>query len=137
MLNSAAELEAKKQELAQHLPPVAAAEIMQLFDRFQNYSIAARQTYPPGIAPASEEDAIVELEGMHALRVAHFGPEVAQAFYGDEEAINRQMIELLRLENDQSLTPEEKAVKAQKLRESLPGIAAIERKNREDDSAPR
>ena len=56
---------------------------------------------------------------MHALRVAHFGPLVARALYGEEEAVSRQLVELMRLEKDQSLTMEEKAVRAQQLRDSL------------------
>jgi len=55
---------------------------------------------------------------LHALRVAHFGPVIARALYGEEEAESRQLVELMRLEKDQSLTLEEKAVRAQQLRDS-------------------
>ena len=69
---------------------------------------------------------------MHALRVAHFGPIIARALYGEEEAVSRQLIELMRLEKDQSLTLEEKAARAQQLRDAMPEIAEIERRNRAD-----
>ena len=48
------------------------------------------------------------------------GPVVARALYGEEEASSRQLIELMRLEKDQSLTMEEKAARAQRLRDSMP-----------------
>jgi len=51
--------------------------------------------------------------------VAHFGPLVARALYGEEEATSRQLVELMRLEKDQSLTLEEKAARAQQLHDSM------------------
>ena len=51
--------------------------------------------------------------------IAHFGQVVARALYGEEEAVSRQLVELMRLEKDQSLTMEEKAVRAQQLRDSM------------------
>jgi hypothetical protein len=66
-------------------------------------------------SPATEEAALAELDGLHALRTAHFGTVIARALYGEEEAVTRQLIELLRLEKDQCLTLEEKAERAQQL----------------------
>ncbi len=109
-----------QQEVTQKLPPAAAAEAAALVERYGNYSKAQRHAYPPGVAPATEEAALAELDGLHALRVAHFGPEVAQAFYGAEEAITRSLIELMRLEKDQGLTMEEKAARAQRLYDAMP-----------------
>jgi lipase chaperone LimK len=43
---------------------------------------------------------------------------VARALYGEEEAVSRHLVELMRLEKDQSLTMEEKAARAQQLRDS-------------------
>ena len=51
------------------------------------------------------EDALAELEGLHALRAAHFGAVIARALYGEEEIVARQLIELMRLEKDQSEDP--------------------------------
>lgn len=112
-----------QQEVTQKLPPAAAAEAAALIERYGNYSKAQRHAYPPGVAPATEEAALAELDGLHALRVAHFGPEAAQAFYGAEEATTRSLIELMRLENDQSLTMEEKAARAQQLYDAMPALS--------------
>jgi hypothetical protein len=125
----AADLPQALDEITRKLPPPAAAEASALLERYQNYSKAQRQAYPPGAAPATEEAALAELEGLHALRVAHFGADIAQALYGDEEALTRSLIELMRLEKDQSLTLEEKAARAQRLYDTLPELSRVQRSN--------
>jgi lipase chaperone LimK len=124
-----ANLPTVQEDITAQLPPAAAAEAAALLDRYQNYSKAQRQTYPPGAAPATEEAALAELEGLHALRVAHFGAENAKALYGAEEALTRSLIELMRLEKDQSLTMEEKAARAQQLYDTLPELSRVQRSN--------
>jgi hypothetical protein len=109
-----------KQQAIDPLPAAAGAQAAELLEQYDNYQQAQRQAYPPGVAPPTEEAALAELDGLHALRVAHFGPVVARALYGEEEASSRQLIELMRLEKDQSLTMEEKAARAQRLRDSMP-----------------
>lgn len=108
-----------KQQAIEPLPAAASAQAAELLEHYDNYQQAQRQAYPPGVAPATEEAALAELDGLHALRVAHFGQVVARALYGEEEAVSRQLVELMRLEKDQSLTMEEKAVRAQQLRDSM------------------
>lgn len=124
-------LDAEVREQTEHLSPGAGRKAEELVQKFVQYQEAQRQTYPPGDAPLTADDAIRELEGLHALREAHFGQDLAQRLYGGEEAIAREMIEVMRIENDQSLTAEEKLERAQALRARLPGVAAIERSNRE------
>jgi lipase chaperone LimK len=118
-----------QEEIIQQLPPEAATEASALLDRYQNYSKAQRQAYPPGAAPATEEAALAELDGLHALRVAHFGADIAQALYGAEEALTRSLIELMRLEKDQGLTLEEKAARAQQLYDTLPELSRVRQAN--------
>lgn len=108
-----------KQQAVEPLPAGAEAQAAELLEQYDNYQQAQRQAYPPGIAPATEEAALAELDGLHALRAAHFGPIVARALYGREEALSRELVELMRLEKDQSLTMEEKAARAQQLRDSM------------------
>lgn len=122
-----ADLPKVQEDIARNLPPAAAAEASALLDRYQNYSKAQRQAYPPGAAPATEEAALAELEGLHALRVAHFGSDIAHALYGAEEALTRSLIELMRLEKDQGLTMEEKAARAQQLYDTLPELSRVQR----------
>lgn len=109
-----------KQALAQSLPAPAAAQALELIERYDNYQQAQRQAYPPGVPLSTEDEALAQLEGLHALRVAHFGAETAQRFYGEEETISRSLIEQMRREKDQSLTLEEKAARIQQQQQSTP-----------------
>jgi hypothetical protein len=111
-------LEEAKQQAIEPLPAAAREQAAELLEHYDNYQQAQKQTYPPGVAPATEEAALAELDGLHSLRVAHFGPVVARALYGEDEAVSRHLVELMRLEKDQSLTMEEKAARAQQLRDS-------------------
>lgn len=113
------ELAEAQQHAIATLPPPASTDAAAWLERYDNYSKEQRQSYPPGVAPATEEAALAELDGLHALRVAHFGPEAAQAFFGAEEDLTRSLIDLMRLEKDQSLTLQEKAERAQKLHDEI------------------
>lgn len=108
-------LEEAKAQAVELLPAAARMQAMELLEHYDNYQQAQKQAYPPGVAPATEEAALAELDGLHALRVAHFGPVIARALYGEEEALSRKLVELMRVEKDQSLTVEEKAERAQQL----------------------
>lgn len=85
-----------KQQAVEPLPAGAAAQAIDLLEDYDNYQQAQRQAYPPGVAPATEEAALAELEGLHALRAAHFGAVIARALYGEEEIVSRQLIEQMR-----------------------------------------
>ena len=111
------------------LPPAAATQALDIVERYRNYQAAQDQNYVDE-APASPEDAIVQLESLHTLRVEHFGAELAKAFYGDAERLSRELIELMRLEKDQSLTMEEKAERAQRLHDTLPAVSAADKGQR-------
>jgi Proteobacterial lipase chaperone protein len=128
-------LHAAVREQTESLPAAAAKQAEELVDKFVYYQQAQRQTYPPDNAPLTEDDAVRELEGLHALRETHLGPEVARQLFGDEEAIAREMIEVMRVENDQSLTAQERIERGKALREQLPGVAAIESNNRKTEAA--
>jgi len=66
--------------LGARLPPTAAAEAVAILDRYLAYRDAARRLAPmPGDAKAG-------LDQVHALRARLFSPEVARAFFADEEA---------------------------------------------------
>jgi hypothetical protein len=91
-----------KQQAIDPLPAAAAAQAAELLEQYDNYQQAQKQAYPPGVAPPTAEAALAELDGLHALREAHFGPVVARALYGAEESLSRQLIEQMRLEKDRN-----------------------------------
>ena len=83
------QLESSKQELIDNLPPAAAQEALELVDRFINYRAAMAQALPEQYQALTEEDALVMLNTMHDTRVAYFGQELTEAFFGAEEALGK------------------------------------------------
>jgi len=65
--------------LRQRLPATAAAEALEILDRYLGYRDAARRLVVPASAAAG-------LDQVHDLRAAWFSPAVAKAFFADEEA---------------------------------------------------
>lgn len=110
------ELMSVSESLARELPPTAIDRAQDLLSRYQSYQQAMLVQFPPDHAPPTDEDATQLLDSMHELRVEQFGAEATQALFGEEEATQRSMAALIRNEKDQSLTPQEKATRADALR---------------------
>jgi hypothetical protein len=94
-LNTPEELDSKLQKLSTVLPPTAHRQLVRLIDYFDKYIMASKQIYPPDVAPANLENAFDQLEGLHSLRVMHFGSDVATVFFAAEEKLNRQLLEVV------------------------------------------
>lgn len=112
------------------LPASAYAQLVDLMQRYENFTQAVKQAYAPDTAPATVEDVAAQLEGVHALRVAHFGEEAAEAMYGKEERISRQLLEFMALEKHEGMTLDEKAERAQQMLLASPELAAAYESNR-------
>jgi hypothetical protein len=124
-LYTPAERQQKLDELSAGLPSAAARDLADLMDRYINYDSAQRQTFPPGQDLASPEDGLNVIDGMHNLRVQYFGADVANGFFGKEEKIQRELLRLMSLEKDGSMTIEEKAERAQAMYQTqMPETAA-------------
>jgi hypothetical protein len=117
-LYSPAERQRKLDELAATLPAAAARDLADLMERYINYDAAQRQTFPPGADLSSPEEGLTVIDGMHNLRVQYFGADVANDFFGKEEKMQRELLKLMTLEKDPSLTIEEKAERAQAMYQS-------------------
>jgi hypothetical protein len=114
-LNTPAELRAKLAQLENTLPSGAFRELNDLMDRYRNYTAAAEQMYPTGHAPADANAALAELQALHDLRVTYYGAATAQALYAEDEAVTRQLLQVMRLDTQTGLTLEQKAERAQQL----------------------
>jgi hypothetical protein len=124
-LYTPAERQQKLEELQATLPPAAARDLADMLERYVNYDAAQRQTFPPGQELASPEDGLNVIEGMHNLRVQYFGADAANAMFGKEEKIQRELLRLMSLEKDGSMTMEEKAERAQEMYQNqMPETAA-------------
>jgi len=125
--------EEQKQRLAvieQGLPPSAYRQLVDLMERYQTMTTAVKQTYPPNVAPSTVEEAIAQHEGLSALRKSHLGASAMEAMFGQEEKINRQLLDFMNLEKHEGLTMEEKTQKAQELLSRSPELAAAYETNR-------
>lgn len=112
-LNSPQDMQIKLEEILRILPPPAARRLADLVERYGTYTASLRQAYPPGEAPVSEQDAIAQIDAIHVLRTQHFGAETASALFGNEERTQRELLELMRLEKDPTLTLQQRADRAQ------------------------
>lgn len=100
------------QELA-GLPPKAAAAARDLVTRYQGYDQAQKLSSSSAKAPLVPEEGLAELEELRALRNSYFGEAVAQRLYGEEEAVTRRLLELMREDPMPDAPMAEKAVRAQ------------------------
>ncbi|HET7500999.1 MAG TPA: lipase secretion chaperone [Kofleriaceae bacterium] len=89
--------------LRQRLPATAAGEAIEILDRYLAYRDAARTLAPP---PSS--DRISALDQVHDLRARMFSPEVARAFFADEEAAIRAALARRDILADSSLSAAER-----------------------------
>lgn len=113
-LNTPEELDAKLQKLSTVLPSPAHRQLLNLIDYFDKYLRDTKINYSSEMAPANVEEALEQLQGMHALRVKHFGSDAATALFAEDEKTNRQLLELMLMDKDKNASMEEKAERAQK-----------------------
>jgi len=131
-LYTSAERAQKLQELQATLPPSAAQHLLELLQQYSNYQTAAYQVVPPGREFSTEAEALIDIDTFHALRVQYFGSDVAKGFFDEDEKMQRELLHLMSIEKDQSLTTEEKAERSQALYKTLHTVnAAIDRGERE------
>ncbi|MBI5258647.1 MAG: hypothetical protein HY855_19235 [Burkholderiales bacterium] len=95
------------------LPAHAAAAARDLVTRYQNYAMAEKLAYPTAAAPLVPEEGLTQLAELRALRETHFGREAARRLYGEEEAVTRRLLELMRDDPVPHASMEEKAMRAQ------------------------
>jgi len=124
-LNTPEELREKLRKFSVVLPREAHRQLVYLIESFKGYIAAVKETHPPDAEIETLEEALDELAGIHALRVKYFGAKVAEAFFGEEDKMNRQLLGLMSVEADENMTLEEKAHKAQQLIESSPELSTV------------
>jgi hypothetical protein len=130
-LNTPEELTEKMEKLSGILPEMAYRQVGNLVDYYEKYTENLMTAYPPEVEPKSLEDMLERFRGMHDLRLAYFGADVATAFYAAEEKITLQLLYLMAIEKDESLSLDEKAQRAQHLLQTNPELAAAYDPDRE------
>lgn len=100
-------------EIGRRLGPTAAGEAIALLARYLEYRDRVRQLATVDVPGDADLDA--RLATLIAIRREVLGPVVAEAFFAEEEADARRMLEARRIANDPSLTPEERAERVEGL----------------------
>ena len=97
----------------------ATAQALALYDTYTAYKDALQadlRNTPTTTLPEMR----ARVDGLGAMRARHFTPEVHQAFFGDEEALERHSLERIAVLRDAALGPQEKAKRLADLRAALP-----------------
>jgi hypothetical protein len=123
-LNTPDELDEKMRKLSTVLPDTAHRQVVNLVDYFNKYTRDVKEIYPPDAEVETVEEVLVQLQGMHDLRKMHFGADVANTFYAEEEKMSLQLLYLMANEKDKSLSLDERAQRAQQLLLASPELAA-------------
>ncbi len=95
------------------LPERAAGQASTLLDRYLAYREATRRLREDG-------DSAARLDALHRLRQQIFGEEDALRLFGDQERTDAVALAGQKVNQDPSLTPEERAARLAKLEEGLP-----------------
>jgi lipase chaperone LimK len=95
------------------LPPTAEAEAIAILDRYLAYRDAARRLSPPS-------DPRAGLGQLHDLRTRMFAPEVARAFFADEEAATYAALDRRDAMLDPALPPAERERRLAEIDARLP-----------------
>lgn len=109
--------------ITSHLPTLAASEAEALLDRYlayeQDQGQAAREA--GSNATALSLDAVSQrFDTLQALRSKHFSAPERAAFFADDEALDRFTLARLRVLQDNTLTPADKARRISELTAGLP-----------------
>ncbi len=104
-----------RSDLRSRLPAQAAAEAEALLDHYLHYQELARN-----LSAEAGSDPAQRLERIRALRREALGPEAADALFGVEEAADQVAVQRRAIEQDSSLTPEEKLARSAALDQQLP-----------------
>ncbi len=118
-----------QQEIERRLQPPAAAEALALLDRYLVYRERVRTLAQAEVPDDGDLDA--RLATLMALRREVLGPDAAEAFFADEEADARRLLEARRIDGDPNLTAEERATRIEAIfRESEAELPADVREAR-------
>lgn len=102
------------------LSPLAAGEAVALLDRYLGYREAGRNL-------ATSADPRAGIDAVHALRAQWFTPEVARAFFAEEEAATYAALDRRDAVDDPSLTAAERDRRVAEAEARLPASARAAR----------
>ncbi len=112
--------------LESRLPEPARSQALEILRQYLGYKTAlqALQQEEGASQPLAGESAFEVLEGrlqkLRDARDTYLAPELAEAFFGPENQLDQYTLEKLRVQQDASLSAEEKLARVAALQERLP-----------------
>jgi len=111
----------KLDEFSANIPAKARQELKDLFQNYSQYAQALAQALPPAQSTGTFEEARQQFKVAKELRAQYFGPEKANAMFGEEEAITQNLLTNVESNKDPKMTLNEKIIKAQEEMNKSPG----------------
>lgn len=99
------------------LPPAAQSEVMAAFDRYVAFLEAASKVQLASHSPGDLERVY---QTVALLRQQYLGPEMAEGFFAEQEAMDRYTVEQRRVLADGTLTAEQRRQRLEELEQQLP-----------------
>lgn len=106
--------------LREGLPKDDADKAIKLFTDYRAFTTAVQDEIQPMGIPNNMQEANVFFDRMDALKRRHFDDATASALFGQHDANARITMEAMFVEQDNSLTPEQKKERLDALRAKLP-----------------
>ncbi|MBC7983351.1 MAG: hypothetical protein H7Y02_05780 [Candidatus Obscuribacterales bacterium] len=99
------------------LPGTAGEDLATSFGAYYRYMRVARELSAAGPALPDLDSEIKAFEKISALRVQHFGPPIAHQLFGEQHALAQYTFALRRLEDDSTLSAQQKELRQRQLQE--------------------
>lgn len=114
------DLQRLERTLREGLPKDDAERAIKLFTDYRAYTADVQEQMAPLGIPSSLQEANAFFDRMEAIKQRHFDAGTAQALFGPHDAYARITMEAMFVEQDASLTPEQKKARLDALRAQLP-----------------
>ncbi|GGY70348.1 lipase secretion chaperone [Marinobacter zhanjiangensis] len=109
------QLEELKTMIEAGLGGQAGEQAVQITEKFYRYSNAFREISDTLAVRGDPQSLRNDYDQIARLRRTHLGPELADQLYGREEQLTRYTLEVMALQADPDLTPEQRKEKQQEL----------------------
>ena len=103
----------KAREVAHNLPPELRTQAAELAERYAQFDQARRMAVSPDQAPASLAQMQSQFDAVQALQREHFGQDVAQQLFGEDDAVTARLLQFMAEDTDPTASLQDKAMRAQ------------------------
>ena len=116
------QLEELKAVIEAGLEGPAGAQAVEVAEKFYRYSNAYREVADTLAMRTDPESLRSDYEQVERLRRTHLGPELADQLYGREQQLTRYTLEIMALQSEPDLTPEQRSEKQKEIASRYPDV---------------